>query len=199
MYNFCLFSVSISRDLIHRKPATTQISRNAKERAVHPSFCEKEEGEKNIHQDKPMDCMKTNEKTSQIVKKLNMMKTRKEKSCSETSLQDKSLAPSNETQETKTTLVEQGSSSSVEIKKKTPKNVNAIKFISSLQSQIDVERLLKNESKKRSVTSTLGDDQWGLLKIVLGKLNIKLKKADDEKKKKQILDQIKKAFKIALS
>lgn len=66
-------------------------------------------------------------------------------------------------------------------------------------SQSDVQNILNSETKRRSLTSSLDDQQWALLRNLVSKLNFKLKKTQEEKKKHQILEQIRKAFKIALS
>lgn len=71
-------------------------------------------------------------------------------------------------------------------------------LISSIQSQSDVDALLLSEAKQRSLTSSLNKQQWKLLKNLVSKLNLKLKKVHEEKKRQQLLEQIRKAFQIAL-
>lgn len=168
------------------------------EEVGRPAFSEEDALKAN-----PVDEIKLNKKISKNSrKKLNRLKTIQGNSCSEVQVvspQDQKLESSNaEIKRAKKNLDDRGSSSVPEISQNIPKNGNALKIISSLKSQCDVQRLLKNESKKRSITSHLRDEQWELLKGVLGKLNTKLKKTENQKKKTQILDQIKKAFKISL-
>lgn len=84
-------------------------------------------------------------------------------------------------------------------KKNECKNKNVMSLISSIQSQSDVDALLLSEAKQRSLTSSLNKQQWKLLKNLVSKLNLKLKKVHEEKKRQQLLEQIRKAFQIALS
>ncbi|XP_034242871.1 uncharacterized protein LOC117646182 [Thrips palmi] len=85
------------------------------------------------------------------------------------------------------------------LKKKASKGENKMSAISSIKSQNDVDALLLSETRKRSLTRSLGEQQWLLLKNLVSKLNLKLKKVQTEKKKQQLLEQIKRAFQIALS
>lgn len=84
-------------------------------------------------------------------------------------------------------------------KKRIPKVKNITKVLSSIHSHSDVQTLLDRESKKRSLTCSLDSEQWKLLKKLVGKLNLKLTRAEAEEKRHHLLLQIKKAFQIALS
>lgn len=77
------------------------------------------------------------------------------------------------------------------------KNLN--ETLASMRSQSDVQSLMNNENVKRTLTSSLDNNQWMHLKNSINKLHLKLKKAHDEKSKHQLLEKIKKAFKVALS
>ncbi|KAK3930516.1 Nucleolus and neural progenitor protein [Frankliniella fusca] len=119
-------------------------------------------------------------------RKLNKLSFKNEKDCKKTILDNESEV----TEQVINSCLSVGNVNS----KKVSKGV-----LPSLMSQSDVENFLNSEMKKRSVTSSLDDQQWALLKKLVSKLNVKLKKTQKENKKQQILEQIKKAFTIALS
>lgn len=87
----------------------------------------------------------------------------------------------------------------LELKRKENKVKNIHTVLSSFNSEKDVKSFLIRETKQRSLTNCLDDKQWTLLKNLVGKLNCKLRNAGDETKKRHILEQIRKAFQIALS
>lgn len=167
-------SVSLSRESLQMSLAPTQVTSADIIQTSDEEFCEAVE---------ELPIKSKRKRKVQHSKSVNKLWYEDVKPVSESSISTEGQATNTETQ----------------TKKKVYKIKNISKAIPSIKSQMDVQTLLDDESRKRSLTSSLGDKQWLLLKKLVAKLNSKLKKNHDENKKQQILEQIRKAFKIALS